>query len=910
MPFKMIEGVYAKQNYDHNSFPVYKRENDNMLFYYMVNENGVNLLVFGVGIKPTVFGVVARMSRAGDPTSWPSPERLDRNDVFGGLVRDWLYHNERDSTWYVVPSSYSSPMIKAVCVDKDFRECNSGRVYLNESYNDGRGNVLNDPTQDHFSRRQGVFRNLRPVFEHSRHQWYLQFVDGYWVVTGSYTPSNPEDKVYMRVKDSALRPEYITKTWSVHYHGWRDKPRLRVLCRGVTSMSNTCPSKPCHGNATCVYTSGNETLCLCPSGYTGVTCSISKQCPTPLPIVGRELTIAYKRRRPGDLSMCFCRGTHPSVRFSLCTDGSYSSKWSRQGLACRRAQYTENPTERLWNTETFTTEDIWNTITTTSATPRADHQSINFDDNPRILPAVLSVAIIMQVLLPFVLVCCAACKAACKEIGEEEDDEKRKQEIGGELEKNLQRVARAQDKGEQDQGIEDCRRAVEEYQRENEEKEVSRKRGLYRNVSLGRLFSMQLYFSFYLWLIYLVGCDVTHCTQYGMILVHLRRFAIAMLVISPVIVLIESLFSHELDYLDNIMQDETAWEYIKKLHLIPPKIHMAVECYHYETRTRVVYYTDGNGNLQSRTEFYQEKVVTFEDHDEFSFGCWVDVSKRELPVESWASLTRVKIDQSIEFGDQETIDDFERQKEAMLERNRPRDELTEFSWAKQIPDVEKRISAFVDLSMKPFWMRPRYFWIATFLWMTWPYRWLFRAKTAKNYYTLKKKMYKSPTPPREEDLVDAAIADLVNNASSPGNSKAPQSAQPAIPLSEVSSSAPAAPYPPLNPVAGPSCPPYPAGMQPNAPLPSYGAVVAVPVPESMVPYPYAGRPVLIPSSAGPQPSAPPPPSGVAGPAFPSHHTGTTYSPHHTGVAYSPYPAGTQPDAPLRSSEKAEGDSSQ
>ena len=58
-------------------------------------------------------------------------------------------------------------MIKAVCVDEDFRECNSDRVYLNESFTDGRGNTLNDPVRHYFFRKPGMFRNLRPVYEHS-----------------------------------------------------------------------------------------------------------------------------------------------------------------------------------------------------------------------------------------------------------------------------------------------------------------------------------------------------------------------------------------------------------------------------------------------------------------------------------------------------------------------------------------------------------------------------------------------------------------------------------------------------------------------------------------------------------------------------------------------------------------------
>ncbi len=49
-------------------------------------------------------------------------------------------------------------------------------------------------------------------------------------------------------------------------------------------------------------------------------------------------------------------------------------------------------------------------------------------------------------------------------------------------------------------------------------------------------------------------------------------------------------------------------------------------------------------------------------------------------------------------------------------------------------------------------MRPRFFWIATFLHMSWPYRWLFKAKTAKIHYALKKKVYKNTTPSGELEV--------------------------------------------------------------------------------------------------------------------------------------------------------------
>ena len=138
-------------------------------------------------------------------------------------------------------------------------------------------------------------------------------------------------------------------------------------------------------------------------------------------------------------------------------------------------------------------------------------------------------------------------------------------EVSGELERRLEQIARAGSQGELDRGVQDYQQTVQEHQCENEGKELSRKRGLYRNASLWRIISMHLFFSFYLWIVYLVGCEISQCTQYGRIFVYSKIFGFVMLCISSVYIFIESIFSHEWDYLRNIMQDETAWGYIQNM---------------------------------------------------------------------------------------------------------------------------------------------------------------------------------------------------------------------------------------------------------------------------------------------------------------------------------------------------------
>ena len=154
MPYKVIEGVYTKENYSHNNFPVYRSENGNLLFYFsnISLEDQTRLIFLGFNLKDYL-GVATDVYSAVNRESWLTFGSLNRSDVFERLIDYWQYWNRRDNTHYYVSVSSSSPMIKAVCVDEDFRECNSDRLYLNDNFTDGRGNVVNDLTRDYFFRK-------------------------------------------------------------------------------------------------------------------------------------------------------------------------------------------------------------------------------------------------------------------------------------------------------------------------------------------------------------------------------------------------------------------------------------------------------------------------------------------------------------------------------------------------------------------------------------------------------------------------------------------------------------------------------------------------------------------------------------------------------------------------------------
>ena len=66
-----------------------------------------------------------------------------------------------------------------------------------------------------------------------------------------------------------------------------------------------------------------------------------------------------------------------------------------------------------------------------------------------------------------------------------------------------------------------------------------------------------------------------------------------------------------------------------------------------------------------------------------------------------------------------------------------------FSEEKTIPGLEKTITSYTDESCRSSWIGEPQFWIASILALTWPYRWLFRLRTANSSFVIKKILYRT-----------------------------------------------------------------------------------------------------------------------------------------------------------------------
>ena len=224
--------------------------------------------------------------------------------------------------------------------------------------------------------------------------------------------------------------------------------------------------------------------------------------------------------------------------------------------------------------------------------------------------------------------------------------------------------------------------------------------------------------------------------------VDMRPGLVSLMAISYIVVIVESGFSLELQYLKNILEDKTVSEYIDRQRLLRPEISVSVESYHYE-------------ESKDLDEPGAKKEITFQKIERFSYTAMVDDStySRDPLLACTATAGRVSIDHKVllTLGDLPTQEQFIRLGNATLQKVPPnsRDTITDLVVQAKIPGTKPKTLCRVGSQSMPFWMRPSFFWIATFLWIGWPYRWLFKAKTEEIHLSLAKKVYKNTTPDEE-----------------------------------------------------------------------------------------------------------------------------------------------------------------
>jgi hypothetical protein len=151
--------------------------------------------------------------------------------------------------------------------------------------------------------------------------------------------------------------------------------------------------------------------------------------------------------------------------------------------------------------------------------------------------------------------------------------------------------------------------------------------------------------------------------------------------------------------------------------------------------------TDSEGRTETRQETYDEKVVTANISESFTFRFWRDHSQAALVNIHKKKITKIKLELQVLFGDVETARDFDERYSAFKEANKHRDTYVDFSVSRTVPGFEKRLAAYVDASAKAWWINSPCFWLSTVLWFGWIYRLVFNYSTAKTTYDVIKLIY-------------------------------------------------------------------------------------------------------------------------------------------------------------------------
>ena len=275
----------------------------------------------------------------------------------------------------------------------------------------------------------------------------------------------------------------------------------------------------------------------------------------------------------------------------------------------------------------------------------------------------------------------------------------------------------------------------------------------------------------WLYIIYKVLVLLLNLSQYGETLFFVMdRATYALIGISYLYVLLQSFWSNEKEYIQDNFEQEHVDEYFTNIFRQKPNISVSITCYHLETRTRTVNYTDAHGNSQSRLETYTETVVTYSGSNKFEFNSWRDVSDRQKLPSIGSKILRIKVMKDINFADEESSAAFNRFKEDYLNGNRYRDACMDHSVEQDIPGFKERLMGCNG--KRPCWMNLPCFFLAHLLLLGWPYRWLLKGKTDKAEFVVKKEVsinedIMHPTPPSFATTMNSTPAPCENHLAYP-----------------------------------------------------------------------------------------------------------------------------------------------
>eukprot|EP01084_Bolivina_argentea_P229835 387827_1 len=210
-------------------------------------------------------------------------------------------------------------------------------------------------------------------------------------------------------------------------------------------------------------------------------------------------------------------------------------------------------------------------------------------------------------------------------------------------------------------------------------------------------------------------------------------------IVAILITLVEAYFSDTRQYLNNSVKTIiNLYTKLNELKSERPSLTLQAECYHYETRTRTVYYTDSNGNRQSRIETYQERVTTHRASQSYGFKSWKDTSPpfNKYKLNEY-ELTKLQLTKSWNCANKETSDNYNLVFKQFKENNK-RDAYQNYSTELRISGYNDKFLAGLRDESIPKCLKAKWFWVFTFVGLSPFYRLWVSSSVGQKRYPIRK----------------------------------------------------------------------------------------------------------------------------------------------------------------------------
>ena len=529
------------------------------------------------------------------------------------------------------------------------------------------------------------------------------------------------------------------------------------------TRANNCSELRCQNGGTCTAAGSQNVQCSCPRGSRGPYCEHGvPSCPDYGHFDPNAMYYAVDSFE-GSLAAWFCpSGSGAEFGYSVCENRLNDHSWSNSA-ACPSLTTATQPTSTPYSYFTH----------------RID---IFKDVKDWLTPVVMVCVLAIQIGAPFITYFCILVYCCGYDVDDDHtsqrfarDDCDEDYAIEDKYKKQLRELESRTPKPENAVMISELRRIQHQLEEEIDQVRARRRkrdREGYKVAKPFRTFSFYYYVSLWLWLIYLIIYYGANLDQYSDLFGTLSTIAIICVSLLYIVILVESWLSSERQYIKNLSELTSATERIESIRNTQPNVSMIAECYHYELRTRTVSYTDANGHSHSRTESYQEKVISAVIRERFLFTHWFDCSQSSLTDVGKVGITKIDMQLTVQFGDETTAQHFNEKFERFKHQNRDGDVFVQFFVSTTVYGFEKRLAAYTDAGNKPGWIGSRWFWLATFFCLGWPYRIVFNHITQKTEYNVVKIIFTSipftaatpadpnyiPEPPSEN-----AEEDIINN---------------------------------------------------------------------------------------------------------------------------------------------------